>query len=148
MSWLHLVFNVVKLSPAPTDPIPTRHSSPLPDLVIIDNYEEYKVEKILNSRVFHWQFQYLVKWKGYSAEHNSWEKAADVHAPQLVNEYYQENPGAPRNIRALGFDSINFRNFFQAALGCRTLEGGVDVRGWPLSADNDLDWRAWGNNGL
>lgn len=129
MSRLHPVFNVVKLTLAPEDPIPNRHSSPPPDPVIINDHEEYEVEQILNSRVFRRQFQYLVKWKGYGAEHNSWEKAADVHAPELIQEYFQLNPGAPRNILAVAFDSINFREFFPDTSRRRILEGGVDVRG-------------------
>jgi hypothetical protein len=31
---------------------------------------------------------FLVKWKGYPASDNSWEKADDVHAPELVKEFY------------------------------------------------------------
>lgn len=135
MSRLHPVFNVVKLTLAPEDPIPTRHSSPPPDPIIINDHEEYEVEKILNSRVFRRQFQYLVKWKGYGAEHNSWEKAADVHAPELINEFFQQNPGAPRNIRAVAFDSINFRDFFSDTSGRRILEGGGGCKGNSARAD-------------
>lgn len=51
MSHLHPVFNVVKLTPAPEDPIPTRHSSLLPDPIIVDDQEEWEVECILDSRI-------------------------------------------------------------------------------------------------
>jgi hypothetical protein len=46
MSRLHLVFNIVKLTPAPADPIPGHHPKPPlpPDLV--DGEEEYVVEEL------------------------------------------------------------------------------------------------------
>ena len=33
--------------------------------------------------------QYLIKWKGYSATHNSWEDTSGVHALDLVKEFLQ-----------------------------------------------------------
>jgi len=72
MRRLHPVFNVMKLSPAPDDPIAGRHRNPPPPLELIDGEEEYIVEKILNSRMFRWKLQYLVKWEGYRIEGNTW----------------------------------------------------------------------------
>ena len=48
------------------------YQRPPPDLV--DNAEEYEVEKILDSRLFgrRWRLQYLVKWKGYPDSDNMW----------------------------------------------------------------------------
>jgi len=50
MGRLHPVFNVMKLSPAPDDPIIGRHRNPPPPPELIDREEEYVVEKILNVR--------------------------------------------------------------------------------------------------
>ena len=47
-----LVFNVVKLSPTPDDPIVRRRRNLPPPPELIDGEEEYIVEKILNSRMF------------------------------------------------------------------------------------------------
>jgi len=52
MRRLHPVFNVVKLSPAPDDPIVRRRRNPPPPLELVDGEEEYIVEEILNSRMF------------------------------------------------------------------------------------------------
>ena len=54
MSRLHPVFNMVKLLAAPNDPIHGRHSAPPPEPALIDDNgnEEYKVEAILDSRMF------------------------------------------------------------------------------------------------
>src|SRR5271168_1572853 len=49
MSRLHPVFNVVKLLPAPSDPIPGRLPQPPPPPEIISGEEEWIVEEILNS---------------------------------------------------------------------------------------------------
>ena len=51
MRRLHLVFNVMKLSPAPDDAIIGRCRNPPPP-ELVDGEEEYVVEKILNSRMF------------------------------------------------------------------------------------------------
>jgi len=66
---------------APPDPISGRQSRPPPDPVLVDGEEEYEVEVVINSRMFRGWLQYLVQWKGYSYEHNSWEDATDVHSP-------------------------------------------------------------------
>ena len=62
-------------------------TEPPPDL--IEGHEEYEVEQILGERTFgRWKKkQFLVKWKGYSTAHNSWEPKENVKAPELVKEY-------------------------------------------------------------
>src|ERR1700689_5065038 len=49
---LHPVFNVIKLTPAPKDPISRRIAPPPPPPELIKEEEEYEVEKILDSRMF------------------------------------------------------------------------------------------------
>jgi len=73
MRRLHPVFNVVKLSPAPDDPIIGRRQNPPPPPELVDGEEKYIVEEILNSRMFRRKLQYLVKWEGYGIEGNTWE---------------------------------------------------------------------------
>jgi transposase InsO family protein len=124
MSRLHPVFPVVKLMPAPADPIPGRRSEPPPDPILVDGEEHYEVEAILDSRVFRRQLQYLVRWKGYNYEHNSWENAMDVHSPLLVDKFYSTHPGAPRQIRRAHFDYIAFQSSMDVASGRHSLEGG------------------------
>jgi Chromo (CHRromatin Organisation MOdifier) domain len=61
---------------------------------LIEGEEEYKVEQVLDSR--RWgrgkKLQYLLRWKGYSHAHDSWQDATDVHAPDLVAEYHRKKP--------------------------------------------------------
>ena len=95
MKRIHPVFNVVKLTLAPEDPIAGR-CAPLQLLPeIVDREEEWVVEEILDSKVINRKLHYLVRWKDFRVEHNSWEPWDNVHAPELVSEFYCRHPGAP-----------------------------------------------------
>jgi len=103
---LHPVFNVVKLTPAPDNPIPGQKTEDHPPSIVIDGEAEWEVEEILDSRWHQRRFQYLIKWKGYSRKHNSWESAFKVSAPALIAEFHRKYPGALRHIRHTEFDNI------------------------------------------
>ncbi|CAJ0955911.1 unnamed protein product, partial [Ranitomeya imitator] len=66
-----------------------------PAPVLVAGKLEYIVEKILDSRVSRRKLQYLVKWKGYGQEDNSWVFASDVHAADLVRAFHVAHPGRP-----------------------------------------------------
>ena len=127
MKQLHPVFNVVKLTPAPEDPITGWRVEDHPPPIVIDREAEWEVEEILDSRWHQRRFQYLIKWKGYGREHNSWESASKVSAPELIAEFHCKHPGALRHIRCAEFDNIFHPE--SIALRCSNLEGGVNVRG-------------------
>jgi len=130
---LHPVFNMVKLSTTPDDLIPGREpQAPLPPIVV-NGEPEWEVEEVLDSRWHRRRFQFLIKWKGFSREHNSWEVASDVKAPDLVAEYYQRHPVAPRHIRRTDFDTL-FKSRI-IALRYSNLGERVNVRG-PLICDS------------
>jgi len=127
MKQLHPVFNVVKLTPAPDNPITGRKMEDHPPPIVIDGEAEWEVEEILDSRWHQRRFQYLIKWKGYGHEHNSWESASEVFAPELTAEFHRKHPGAPRHVRHTEFDNI----FHSESIAPRrsNLEGGVNIRG-------------------
>ncbi|KAH8981474.1 hypothetical protein EDB86DRAFT_3087068 [Lactarius hatsudake] len=60
-----------------------------PPLDPVDSEEEYKVERILDSRCFgrSRKLQYLVKWKGYPDLENQWVNKDDVFADEAIVEY-------------------------------------------------------------
>jgi len=129
---LHPVFNVVKLSTALDNLIPGRKPRAPPPPIVVDGEPEWEVLEVLDSR-WHWRrFQFLIKWKGFSREHNSWEVASDVKVPDLIMEYYRKHPAAPRHIRRTDFDTL-FKPGTIASR-CSNLGGGVNVRG-PLICD-------------
>jgi len=110
MCRLHPVFNVVKLTLAPTDPIVGRHLKLPPPPELVEGEEEYLVEEILDSKMFRGRLCFLIKWEGYGVEHNTWEYAVDVHAHKRLAEFYRKHPAAPRQIRGVIFSSISFRS--------------------------------------
>ena len=68
-----------------------RVTPPIPVVVEDDDGEhtEWEVERILRKNK---RGDYLVKWKGFGPEHNSWVKRDDIaNAPDLVAEY-EGNP--------------------------------------------------------
>ena len=88
MSRLHLVFNIVKLTPAPADPIEGLHPHPPPLSQIIDREEEWIIEEVLDSKMMNQKLCYLVKWEGFGMELNSWEPWDNIHAPELVMDFH------------------------------------------------------------
>jgi len=104
MSRLHPVFPVVKLTPKPVDPFPGRHPKKPPDPILVDEEEEYFVEKILDSCLRSGKLEFLVKWEGYGYEENQWVPEDNIHASELVKEFYKRHSGAPRRIRVVDFD--------------------------------------------
>ena len=62
-----------------------------PKLVIIKGEEEFEVEKILNKRVVRGKEKFLVQWKGYTAEGDTWESRENLkNAKKLVEEFERE----------------------------------------------------------
>jgi hypothetical protein len=88
MKRLHPVFNIVKLLPAPPDPVTGRHFPPPPPPEIVDGEEEWVVEENLDSKMMNRKLHYLVKWKDFGPEHNSWEPWDFVHSPDLVADFH------------------------------------------------------------
>ncbi|CAJ0951578.1 unnamed protein product [Ranitomeya imitator] len=66
-----------------------------PAPVLIEGELEYVVEKILDSHISRLKLQYLVKWKGYGQEDNSWVFASDVHAADLVRVFHLARSDRP-----------------------------------------------------
>jgi len=62
-----------------------------PKLVIIEGEEEFKVEKILNKRIVQGKEKFLVRWKGYTVEEDTWEDRKNLeNAKGLVEEFERE----------------------------------------------------------
>ncbi|CAG8574813.1 11810_t:CDS:2 [Cetraspora pellucida] len=51
-----------------------------------DFYDVERIEKHRTSKLG--KLQFLIKWAGWSVEYNSWVDASDVHATELVKEYW------------------------------------------------------------
>ena len=57
-------------------------------LVKVEEVEEWEIERILNKRKVRGVIKYLVQWKGFIGENESWEKEEDLeNAKELVVEF-------------------------------------------------------------
>ena len=55
--------------------------------------DEYEVEKIVDYREIKSVQQYLVKWKGYSDDENTWEPEANLNnCRNLIDEFWNSKP--------------------------------------------------------
>ena len=85
---IHNVFHASLLSPyhETTTHGPNYHEPP-PD--VINGEKEWEVKEIMGSRHHGcWKkLQYLVRWEGYSAAHDSWEPAEGIHALDLIQNF-------------------------------------------------------------
>jgi len=86
---IHPVVNVSRVQRYRNQVEGQKKEWPVP--VIIEREEEYKVEKILNKKKFRGKDQYLVQWKGYTAEEDTWELRENLrNVEDLVREFKEE----------------------------------------------------------
>ena len=95
---VHPVFHVSLLKPYCSSE--TTAAPPPPLQVDSDGMPVYEVEQILAHReAYHNRrriYEYLIKWKGYTPEHNSWEPEHNISTPDsLLVPYWNELGGKP-----------------------------------------------------
>jgi len=72
----------------------------LPKLVIIEGKVEFEVEKILNKRMVRGKEKFLVRWKGYTAEEDTWENRENLeNTKELVEEFEREYREEAKELR-------------------------------------------------
>ena len=70
----------------PSEPRPT----------VVDDSDEWEVDRILDSKRCYRKLHYLVQWAGYSYVRTSWEPAENLgNARELVEEFHREHPRKP-----------------------------------------------------
>jgi hypothetical protein len=92
-SWrIHPVFNEALLSPYQPLSFPEQQLIDNPPPEIVNDQEEYKIEKIINHRHQNTRtgMEYLVHWKGYPQEERTWLKEKDLeHAQKIIQKYWE-----------------------------------------------------------
>ena len=106
---IHPVFTRSKLRLYSPPTIPGQSITPQGP-VVIEGEERYNVEAILNSKLTRGKLFYLVKWEGWSTEHNTWEPESHLDgSKKFIEKFHQEHPSAPRRIFTNDFKSLTFR---------------------------------------
>lgn len=79
---IHPIFHISLLEPAPP-------RAQLDKTTELEDEGEYEVEKILDHRGEGPQTEYLVKWKGYDSDENTWEPLGHVtNAQAMLAQYH------------------------------------------------------------
>jgi hypothetical protein len=96
---IHNVFNVVLLKPYREDLFPGRSDPPPPILAEDGRGEMFFIDTILDHRVKSsgrtLLRQYLIKWKGFGSEHNSWEPEEAVNHTEFYTDYWEKRDMPP-----------------------------------------------------
>ena len=95
------------LEPATPNVIPDQvQPPPLP--VFVDGEPEFKITKVLDSKLDHWcskcKLLYLVHWTGYAHtdEETSWILALELgNTPELISDFHQLYPAKPGPLEQL-----------------------------------------------
>jgi len=86
---IHLVVNVSRVRQYVGQVEGQRKEQPAP--VIIEGEEEWEVERILNKRRVRGKNKYLVHWKGFTAESDTWEGRENLeNAKEAIEEFERE----------------------------------------------------------
>ena len=69
-----------------------REEKPVPTLeqengTTEEEEEEYEVEKVVDKRIHKGRVEYLLKWKGYSSDDNTWEAEDSLDCAELLQDY-------------------------------------------------------------
>ena len=81
-----------------------------PAAIEVEGAPEYEVEQVLDSRLKRGKLEYLVKWFGYTDDHNTWEPELNLtNSKEAINEFHKSNPSAPRKLRANIFEGLVFK---------------------------------------
>ena len=91
---IHDVFHASLLTPYhETEAHGINHLEPPPD--VIEGEEEYEVEKVLDSKRIgrNKKLHYLIRWKGYSEVHDTWEPEDNVkNTRKLIEHFHKQHP--------------------------------------------------------
>jgi hypothetical protein len=83
------------------DRFPSRTFS-RPETIFIENQEELEVQQILDHRLQQNRHEFLIRWKGYPLEDDSWEPLENLKGSQeAIAEFWKENQMETKHQRSL-----------------------------------------------
>jgi len=141
---IHLVVNISKIQRYIGQVERQRKGQPSP--VVIEREEEWEVERILNKWQIRGKDKYLVQWKGFTAESDTWEGRENLeNAKEAVEEYKKEYRRDMEDIRRQEREEGTFRRGelperFTAKKLFGWLDKRYDEEYW---ARLERNWRRW-----
>lgn len=87
---IYPVFHISLLKPTVPNPFPNHPENP--STLLVEGNEEYEVEAVLDCKAKNGQTQFLIQLKGCGPEENLWERASNVHAPQIFSVIQKKSP--------------------------------------------------------
>ena len=93
---IHPVFNESLLTRFRPPKFPSQQKPPPPPPIQIQGDLHYEVDFIRDSRLRRGKVQYLVHWKGYPREEETWEPVSNItNAKDAVKDFHRAHPNAP-----------------------------------------------------
>ncbi len=65
----------------------------------IANNQFFEIQKILDHKQENNGYHYLIRWKGYSKEHDSWEPASNIADISIITKYWKKIKQVQRELR-------------------------------------------------
>lgn len=65
---------------------------------------DYEVEDIVNHKIISGEKLFLVKWKGYSSKHNTWQAESSLSCRAIVNKYLKSSKVQKTTTKQVEFD--------------------------------------------
>ena len=69
--------------------------------------EMFKVEAITGKMIVGEKVKYFVKWEGYDEDENTWECTEDINAPELIQQFEEEQKRKEEQNRSIECEVIN-----------------------------------------
>jgi hypothetical protein len=96
---IHPTFNEVLLTPFIEPTFSHQSKPPPPPAINVEGHPEYEVAEILQVRRRGRGLQYLVHWKGYTHEEDTWEPRKNLtNVEDVFVDFYRKNPSALRTL--------------------------------------------------
>jgi transposase InsO family protein len=134
---IHPVFNEKFLSPFTPARYPSQQLPKPAPPIVAEGFEEYKIDKLMDSKFSRGKLQYLVKWKDYPNRVDwTWEPE-DKILPDNQTKFHEKHPSAPRQITS----QLKFQPMPQSVT-----EVEVQQQSWPEGKEFFPDYTPPPNN--
>merc|ERR1712156_1086653 len=113
----------------------------------LNEQDEYEVESIVDKKILkNGKIKYLVKWKGWDEEDNTWEIESNINSRKLIDEYNKNNPSISEGEESEEEESTDEDYEVEAIVDKRKRRGKIQYlvkwKGWD---EKDNSWEVEDN---